>query len=558
MIEKPLVLLALLLASSSAYSQVGGLWDEHFKVVGSWANANAGTSVAGVSDLNGDGIPDVLVGAPYEKHAGTNSGSVYVHSGATGAFLYRIDGLGSGLFGWSVAGHGDVNGDSFGDILVGAPWATNTVPGEGSCFLYSGVDGSLIRRYDGQLISEELGYFVADAGDVDGDGVSDSIVGASGNWTLGSARVFSGATGGTILHFLGQFVDDKFGAAVDGAGDVDGDGVLDLIVGAYGSDTGNQNTGTAYVFSGANGLQIYRHFGVSAGFSHGRMVAGVGDVNSDGFDDYMVGAPGSNLGGLSNSGSVFIYGGRTGGKIARFDGPRSDELFSYSAIGPVDLEGDGELEVVIAAPHASPGGLAQAGTVYIYSWDSKSMRLQFDGRRSKSYFGTSISMAGDLLSKGVTGFAVGAIGEDPNGVTDAGSATVFVFDPFLTTSSSELSVSSGQSVVLAVNFPDTEASYAYVVLASGTGVAPTSLGGILVPLTMDPLLAKMSGGWLPSEIQNGRGILDSFGNASCMVVPSSRLAVGIGRPLFFAAVSSNLLFNQGRLSSIARALLIVP
>ena len=152
-----------------------------------------GETVSGAGDVNGDGFDDVIVGAIFDDNNGERSGSARVFSGVDGAVLYTFDGDSAGdHFGRFVSGAGDVNSDGFDDVIVGAPLDDNNGGGSGSARVFSGIDGSVLYTFDGDAANDILGVSVSCAGDVNGDGVADSIVGASGGGGIrgGYARVF--------------------------------------------------------------------------------------------------------------------------------------------------------------------------------------------------------------------------------------------------------------------------------------------------------------------------------------------------------------------------------
>ncbi|MCH8978003.1 MAG: FG-GAP repeat protein [Armatimonadetes bacterium] len=273
-----------------------------------------GSSVSGAGDVNNDGYADLIVGAQGDDNNGTFSGSARVFSGKDGALLYIFNGdSASDFFGVSVSGVGDVNHDGFDDVIVGAHFDDNSGTDSGSARVLSGKDGSVLFSFDGDAAGDNFGRSVSGAGDVNNDGFPDMVVGAftaDGNGTdSGSARVFSGKDGTVLYTFDGDSPDDQFGVSVSGAGDVDGDGFDDLIVGSLNDDNNGSNSGSARVFSGADGSVLYTLDGDSAGDRFGRSVSGAGDVDADGFADIIVGAQTDDNNG-TDSGSASIISGR--------------------------------------------------------------------------------------------------------------------------------------------------------------------------------------------------------------------------------------------------------
>jgi len=265
--------------------------------------------------VNGDGNPDFIAGAPFDSAGGSlYAGSAYVYSGPTGALIYRKAGAGN-FFGNSVAGAGDANGDGKTDFIVGAPFPdTLGSDASGGAYLYSGADGSLLYQKNGAADGENFGSSVAVAGDVDGDGKAEFIVGASlaapgGALDAGSAFVYSGATGSLLYQKDGAADGDNLGAAVATAGDVTGDGRADFIVGAtYADPGGRTDAGSAYIYSGIDGSLLHQKNGLADGDNLGFSVATAGEVTGDGKSDFIIAAPLADPGGALDAGSIYLYG----------------------------------------------------------------------------------------------------------------------------------------------------------------------------------------------------------------------------------------------------------
>jgi hypothetical protein len=234
-------------------------------------NARFGTTVAGVKDVNGDTRGDALIGAPYEDLAGgfTDAGRVYVYLGTTGEVLRTIDPPNKqpgGLFGWSIAGLDNINGDAFGDFIVGAP---KQHPGAtpldaGRAYVFNGNTGAMIRAIKSPMeqAGSLFGWAVAAVPDVNADGRTDYLVSAPGETVgprSGAGRVylFDGKTGVLKRIFFSPVfeTDGHFGWSVAGVPDTDGDGKGDVLIGAPNEDPGASpdDSGRVYLYSGATG-----------------------------------------------------------------------------------------------------------------------------------------------------------------------------------------------------------------------------------------------------------------------------------------------------------------
>ena len=369
-----------------------------------------GRSVSGAGDVNGDGIPDLIVGAHLDDNNGSASGSARVLSGSDGSVLYTFNGdSASDEFGRSVSGAGDVNGDGFADLIVGARFDDNNGPASGSARVFSGVDGSVLYTFDGDSTGDWFGESVSGAGDVNGDGFDDFIVGApldSNNLsTSGSAQVFSGSDGSVLYTFNGDSIADNFGTSVSGAGDVNGDGFDDFIVGT--EPDPNLRLDYVKVFSGINGSVLYTFFSDSTGDDFGFSVSGAGDVNGDGFDDLIVGAPNDDNNGVS-SGSARVFSGSDGSVLYNFNGDSFEDFLGSDVSGAGDVNGDGFDDLIVGASGDDNNGF-NSGSVRVFSGSDGSLLYEFDGDSGGDGFGRSVSNAGDTNGDGFADFFVGAV-----------------------------------------------------------------------------------------------------------------------------------------------------
>ncbi|MBP7156823.1 MAG: FG-GAP repeat protein, partial [Flavobacteriales bacterium] len=357
-------------------------------------NNYMGYSVSCLGDINGDGYSDVGVGGYLAAYPSFNEGVAWIYLGsAVGVnpvFRHRLErDQAAAQFGGSISAAGDVNGDGFSDVIIGAHKFELT-PGcptintcdDGGIFIYHGSANALgaganpapARIFNTAGYSIHTGWAVSTAGDVNGDGYSDVIV---GDWrdemgpeiSEGSAFIFHGSPAGvnivpaTIIQ--GNQAGAKLGRSVSTAGDVNGDGYADVIIGAQGYTNGQANEGAAFLHlgsaSGVSSSAFLRYEGNGINVGMGESVNTAGDVNGDGYSDMIVGVPFQTggrakvfLGGTSNVSALPSFTSITGSAGAHL---------GWSVANAGDVNGDGYSDAIFGAPD---GALGQPGEGLAY------------------------------------------------------------------------------------------------------------------------------------------------------------------------------------------------
>jgi hypothetical protein len=398
--------------------------------------AGPGISVSGAGDVDGDGRDDLLVGTTSANGAYLVLGLVRRTLDLSVAADAQFVGEGAiDAAGFSVSAAGDVDRDGHDDVLIGAPWNGSFT---GAAYLVSGpVSGTLDlsladAKFVGEEVNDQAGISVSEAGDVDGDGDDDVLVGAflndEGGINAGAAYLVLGPVSGTVdlssadARLVGENSDDDAGFSVSDAGDVDGDGRDDLLVGAFGNDGGERGTGAAYLVLGpiTGTLDLSRAdaklVGENGQNHAGGDVAGVGDVDADGHDDVLVGGTGTEEGDPLRGGASWLVLGPVTGTFdlsfadAKLVGEhRHDGAGAVSGAG--DVDGNGHDDLLIGAPAPYPSGAAAAyvvlgpvtGRLALSDADAKLI-----GEEEGDWAGSSVSGAGDVDADGRDDVLIGA------------------------------------------------------------------------------------------------------------------------------------------------------
>lgn len=383
-----------------------------------------GYAVAGGSDIDGDGVPDMIVGARFHDLRFPHVGKVYAYSGATGNEIGSATGFFSLTVGWSVSPTGDVNADGFGDIAVGVPGDIQNGVNSGTVWVLSGADFSSLYSISNSSAGDRLGFSIDRAGDVDADGFDDFIAGAPyangpgiGN---GAVHVYSGFDGSVLYTKFGDGFHDRFGVAVSGVGDVDGDGYDDFAVGAPQDDNTGSNAGSVRVFSGFDGSTLYTVYGDAIGDTFGSAIDGGRDIDGDGTPDLIVGMPYANVA-ATDTGAARILSGVDGSTIDTLSFDGNPTRFGHAVALTQDLDGDCRPDIVVGAHLAEPDGTA-SGIAVVYSGQTRSLLHTFLGS-NRSNFGWSVADVGDLDQDGLGEIAVGA----PTHSDSTGRVSVYEF-----------------------------------------------------------------------------------------------------------------------------------
>jgi hypothetical protein len=377
-----------------------------------------GAALVGLGDVDGDGRADFAVGAPRASAVCLAGGRVSVHSGRDGRVLRILRGTSSGEQFGAVLAAVDVDGDGTLDLAVGSPRSGGS---RGRVQVFSGIDGAPLWSWDGALAGERFGEALCGVGDVDGDGHGDLAVGApfagGAGPAAGRVTVYSGRTGG-MLHSFGGQAFDLFGSAVAAASDFDGDGFGDLWIGAPLADGAVFNGGSAFLRSGRNGALLAEAHGSAIGQQLGRWLVGAGDFDGDGLGDLVVASPGDHAGGVL-AGAVEVRSA-AGALLLRVVGSAPGaQLGTVAMVG--DLDGDGRSELLLGAPQALDGG---PGRALVVRGPLASERTILIGARPGDWFGTALAGPGDLDGDGRPDFVVGAPG-DPEGSDQRGYVRVY-------------------------------------------------------------------------------------------------------------------------------------
>jgi len=524
----PLCGALLVVASKTPAAPMPGTFDlddldgkTGFAINGELPDDFSGNSVSGKGDINGDGVTDLIIGAYGADPNGTNrAGIAYVLFGGDqlnttvrldlssldGSNGFSIIGKSANDFaGWSVGISGDLNDDGFDDILIGAPNAdpnSNTSAGETYVIFgdtNSGSSGTLqlsdLNGNNGFTLTgfEELartGHSIAFGGDLNGDGIDDMAIGASsaspdgnrsagqvyivfGDSEVGSSGIFSLADldGNNGFLVSGLNIDDRLGQSVSFAGDIDNDGLDDLIIGAPGFDpSGKLDAGASFVLfgnstignsgevslaslTGGNGFALN---GVDPLDRSGQAVSAAGDVNGDNIADIIVGADRADPNAAVLSGeSYVIFGSNSIGSGGEFElsslngsngftiqGTDATNGTGVSVTGTGDVNGDGVDDILIGAHGATANASEYTGKSHLIfggsfvGMDGDLSVSQLNGVNGLSFHGVSpadfsgryVSAAGDINNDGVADLAIAAIGADPDSKTRAGQ-TYLVYMP---------------------------------------------------------------------------------------------------------------------------------
>ncbi|AUB36635.1 Ca2+-binding protein, RTX toxin-related [Nostoc flagelliforme CCNUN1] len=461
----------------------------------------------GIDDLiigayNADPNGNYEAGQSYVVFGGKNlgSGGSLNLSDLNGTNGFLINGIAQYDNSGKVSNAGDINGDGIDDLIIGAPQADpngNSYAGQ-SYVVFGGRNlgsgGSLnlsdLNGTNGFLINgiaefDFSGGSVSNAGDINGDGIDDLIIGASGASPNGifqagqSYVVFGGKNlgsggslnlsdlNGTNGFLINGIAEGDFSGKVSNAGDINGDGIDDLIIGASGaSPNGIFQAGQSYVVFGGknlgsggslnlsdlNGTNGFLINGIAADNYSGGSVSNAGDINGDGIDDLIIGASGADPNGNYEAGqSYVVFGGKnlgSGGSLNLSDlngtngflinGIAERDNSGNSVSNAEDINGDGIDDLIIGASGADPNGNYEAGQSYVVFGGKNlgsggSLNLSdlngtngflINGIAERDFSGSSVSNAGDINGDGIDDLIIGARGASPNGISEAGQSYV--------------------------------------------------------------------------------------------------------------------------------------
>jgi hypothetical protein len=374
---------------------------EPVRIIREWdgesANDQFGWIARNIGDVDGDGIADFVTSAPTSKARGEDAGRIYVYSTKSGKVLWTADGHRGDQLGTGLEAAGDTNGDGVPDVVASAP-------GGGYVNIYSGRDGRIIRTLKAENVSDDFGRHVEGVGDVNGDGFSDVIVGAPNNGTAGNkagrAYVYSGKDGTILLRLSGERPGDNLGSAV--AGFSDKQHIL-LVVGA--PNAGPRQTGRTYVYDRLSTNPKFTIDSDETGAALGSMFLSiVGDVDGDGLPDVYASDWTNNAKGPS-TGRVYIHSGKDGHQLFALTGETAGEGFGTSPSVAGDVDGDGHADLIVGAWQYS-GAAVSGGRAYLYSGKDGHLIRTYTCRTPGDTFGFDAVTMGDIEGDGTSVFLI--------------------------------------------------------------------------------------------------------------------------------------------------------
>jgi hypothetical protein len=412
------------------------------------AFSSYGSSVASAGDINGDGYADIIVGIPNYDQGESNEGVALLYLGSAVGINASVAWSGQSnqidaAYGCSVASAGDVNNDGYDDVIVGARGYDNVESNEGRAYLYlgspAGLNSTPVWTAEVNAIHAYFGASVACAGDMNNDGFDDIIIGASsishgGIGYSGAVYIYYGNPTGVSLipdlEYSTEESDSHFGGTVSTAGDVNGDGSDDVLVGA--ASEGWDGNGCAYVILGGAPDEVYpTHWSDCGSYDAEFFGSGVtsGDFNADGFSDIAVGA--TNWG-LDYGGRVAIYYGSSTGLTVPSISPdwmvdNQNGDFGIS-LGSGDFNNDGYDDIIAGASSFSNPQSGE-GAFFVYTGGPSGMpgttTWAAQSNQVSAYLGSSVASAGDINGDGFDDMVAGAPYFD-NGQTDEGQVRIYL------------------------------------------------------------------------------------------------------------------------------------
>jgi hypothetical protein len=370
---------------------------EPVKIIREWRGEAAGDQFGwiarNVGDVDGDGVTDIVTSAPTHGTNGNSAGRIYVYSVGTGKLLWTADGQPGDELGTGVEGVGDTNGDGIPDVAASGP------AGPGVAYIYSGRDGHILHEFRSSRRDEIFGNHVSGAGDIDGDGFADVIIGAPGKPSArenpGHAYVYSGRNGSLLMTLSGERAGDSFGSTVAGYG-VKGQHLL--VVGA--ASAGSARHGRVYVFRDGAKRPSFVLDADSTGSALGAMfVSIVGDIDGDGFPDIYA-SDWANEAKGPTTGRIYVFSGRTGERLLTMTGENIGDGFGTSPSTAGDVDGDGHADLIIGAWQYAQAAVS-GGRAYLFSGKDGRLIRTFTCRTPGDTFGFDAVGLGDVDHDGM-------------------------------------------------------------------------------------------------------------------------------------------------------------